>query len=79
MVQLQKLRERSSRRAEDIKRELLEESIKELPKYFVTILDHEKGLYSFYYARRDEAQEMVEALISEGIPEENIAVYHRAF
>lgn len=65
------------RRAADVKREMLEESLKELPSYLVTVLDDEKGLYSFYYASFDEAQRMVGTLTEEGISENLIAIYQR--
>ncbi|MCA8940471.1 MAG: hypothetical protein KDB07_11710 [Planctomycetes bacterium] len=65
------------RRTSDIKREMLEESMRELPNYFVTVLDDEKGLYSFYYQGSDEAEEMVQALLEQGISADNIATYQR--
>ncbi len=70
-------RREGGRRASDIKREMLEDSIKELPNFFVTILDDEKGLYTFYYMHYSEAEEMVASLVAEGIPQEDIAVYRR--
>ncbi|NUQ35729.1 MAG: hypothetical protein HUU29_12405 [Planctomycetaceae bacterium] len=67
----------TGRRAEDIKREMLESSMKELPNFLVTVLDDERGLYSFYYNDRSEASEMVESLVHEGIPRNLIAMYSR--
>lgn len=69
---------RAGRRGSDIKREMLEESMKELPRYFVTVLDDERGLYSFYYEGKDDAREMVEALVQEGISRSRIGVYARS-
>ena len=66
------------RRACDIKREMLEESMKELPEFLVTVLDDEKGLYSFYYSNRHDAVTMVESLKDEGIPEGLIGMYGRS-
>jgi len=68
---------RAGRRGSDIKREMLEESMRELPKVLVTVLDDEKGLYSFYYDNQGDAKEMVEALVSEGISRKNIGIYCR--
>ena len=65
------------RRTTDITREMLEESIKELPKFFVTVLDDERGTYSFFYTNRAEANRMVESLKREGINEDRIGVYQR--
>jgi len=65
------------RRTSDITREMLEESMKELPAYFVTVLDDERGMYSFYYADRGEADLMVSSLKKEGVPADRIGVYQR--
>ena len=64
MQELVKEQRYAGRRAEDIKRELLESSMKELPNFLVTVLDDERGLYSFYYGHREEADDMVDALVS---------------
>ena len=69
---------RAGRRSLDVKREMLETSIKELPNYLVTVLDDEKGLYSFYYNHHTEADEMVKSLEKEGIPRNLICMYQRA-
>lgn len=69
---------RAGRRVSDITREMLEESMKELPNFFVTVLDDERGLYSFYYSTRGEANRMVESLKNEGITADRIAVYSRS-
>lgn len=66
------------RRVSDITREMLEESMKELPNHLVTVLDDERGLYSFYYSNRGEANKMVDSLKKEGIPSDRIAIYSRA-
>jgi hypothetical protein len=68
---------RAGRRASDVTREMLEESLKELPNFLVTVLDDERGLYSFYYQSRREAHDMVESLKREGISAERIAIYNR--
>ena len=70
-------RRAAGRRVADVQREMLEESIRELPNYFVTVLDDAKGLYSFYYNSFADAQDMVESLTNEGVSGDNIAVYQR--
>ncbi len=70
-------RRATGRRNSDITREMLEESMKELPAVFVTVLDDERGLYSFYYQDRAEADRMVTSLKKEGIPADRIGVYQR--
>jgi len=69
---------RAGRRVSDITREMLEESMKELPNFLVTVLDDERGMYSFYYSNRGEANRMVESLKKEGITTDRIAIYSRS-
>lgn len=66
-----------NRRDIDIKRALLEESLKELPRYFVSYVDKEKGVYSFYYNNLYDAQLMLKDLKEQGIPEDSLAFYAR--
>ncbi len=63
------------RRVQDIKLMLLEESLKELPRYFLAYSDPQKGVYSFFYADLEDAECMVRALIDEGIAETAIGLY----
>jgi hypothetical protein len=63
------------RRVEDIKLKLLEDSLKELPKYFLAYSDPQKGVYSFFYNELEDAQTMMRALIDEGIAEHAIGLY----
>lgn len=65
------------RRKTDIQRALLEESMKELPRYFVSYVDPKKGVYSFYYNNLYDAQTMVGELKRQGIEEDCIALYGR--
>ncbi|MBK8207160.1 MAG: hypothetical protein IT464_11945 [Planctomycetes bacterium] len=65
------------RRTTDIQRALLEESLKELPRYFVSYCDPRAGVYSFYYNNLYDAQLMVAELKRQGIAEEAIALYAR--
>jgi hypothetical protein len=77
--QERRLSERRSdgRRVEDVKLKLLEESLKELPRYFLAYSDPQKGVYSFFYYDLQDAETMVRALIDEGIPEGAIGLYER--
>lgn len=68
---------RQGRRAEDVKRLMLEDSMKENPKFLVTVIDEEDGLYSFYYQNYGEARDMVTSLADEGVKEERIGLYQR--
>jgi|GEM_PF-4897340 len=68
---------RQGRRAEDVKRQMLEESMLENPKFLVTVVDEENGLYSFYYQSYAEARDMVSSLGSEGVAEGRVALYQR--
>jgi hypothetical protein len=65
------------RRKTDVQRALLEESLKELPRYFVSYVDTSAGVYSFYYTSLDDAQMMVAELKRQGIEEDHIALYGR--
>jgi hypothetical protein len=65
------------RRNTDIKRALLEESLRELPRYFVSYVDKTQGVYSFYYNNLYDAQMMVAELKRQGVEEESIAMYGR--
>ena len=65
------------RRNTDIKRALLEESLRELPRYFVSYVDPNQGVYSFYYNNLYDAQEMVGELKRQGVKEDSIAMYAR--
>lgn len=65
------------RRDEDIKLRLLEDSLKELPKYFVSFVDPQKGVYTFFYNSLDEAKMMVGELEHSGIPADQIGLYSR--
>ncbi len=65
------------RRKTDVQRALLEESLKELPRYFVSYVEPKAGVYSFYYTSLYDAQMMVAELKRQGIEEENIALYGR--
>ncbi|MBZ0136694.1 MAG: hypothetical protein K8I27_10005 [Planctomycetes bacterium] len=65
------------RRTTDIQRALLEESLRELPRYFVSYVDPNKGVYSFYYNNLFDAQCMASELKRQGISEEHIALYGR--
>lgn len=65
------------RRKLDIHRALLEESLKELPRYFVSYCDPNAGVYSFYYNNLHDAQLMVAELKEQGIAENAIALYGR--
>ncbi|HRJ79685.1 MAG TPA: hypothetical protein PLF37_14395 [Planctomycetota bacterium] len=63
------------RRVEDIKLRLLEESLKELPRYFLAYSDPQKGVYSFFYSDLEDAESMMRALVDEGIAEHAIGLY----
>ena len=65
------------RRATDIKRALLEETLRELPRYFVSYVDPKMGVYSFYYNNLYDAQMMVAELKRQGLEEKDIALYGR--
>lgn len=65
------------RRTTDIQRALLEESLRELPRYFVSYVDPKQGVYSFYYNNLYDAQTMFAELKRQGIPEKEIALYAR--
>ncbi len=65
------------RRNEDVKLRLLEDSLKELPKYFVSVVDPLKGVYSFFYSSIDDAKMMVNELENSGIPADQIGLYTR--
>ena len=65
------------RRNDDIKRAMLEESLKELPRYFVSYVDAKYGVYSFYYNDLVDAQEMISALKEQGLTEDDIGFYAR--
>lgn len=70
-------RRSEGRRVEDVKLKLLEESLKELPRYFLAYSDPQKGVYSFFYTDIQDAETMRRALIDEGIPEDAIGLYER--
>ncbi|MCC6150940.1 MAG: hypothetical protein IT461_11865 [Planctomycetes bacterium] len=70
-------RRSDGRRVEDVKLKLLEDSLKELPRYFLAYSDPQKGVYSFFYSDLQDAETMVRALIDEGIPEHMIGLYER--
>ncbi|MBP9890715.1 MAG: hypothetical protein KBG84_02320 [Planctomycetes bacterium] len=70
-------RRSDGRRVEDVKLKLLEDSLKELPRYFLAYSDPQKGVYSFFYSDLQDAETMVRALIDEGIPENLIGLYER--
>ena len=70
-------RRSDGRRVEDVKLKLLEDSLKELPRYFLAYSDPQKGVYSFFYSDLQDAETMVRALIDEGIPETLIGLYER--
>lgn len=63
------------RRKTDIQRALLEESLRELPRYFVSYVDPDAGVYTFYYNNMYDAQEMVGELKRQGIEPDHIALY----
>ena len=65
------------RRKTDIQRALLEESLRELPRYFVSYVDKTQGVYSFYYNNLYDAQMMVAELKRQGLEEKDIALYGR--
>jgi hypothetical protein len=65
------------RRKTDVQRALLEESLRELPRYFVSYCDPNAGVYSFYYNNLYDAQMMVAELKHQGIAEDAIALYGR--
>ncbi|MCA8918357.1 MAG: hypothetical protein KDB68_06920 [Planctomycetes bacterium] len=65
------------RRKTDIQRALLEESLRELPRYFVSYVDPKAGVYSFYYNNLYDAQMMVAELKRQGLEEKDIALYGR--
>lgn len=65
------------RRNTDIQRALLEESLRELPRYFVSYVDPNAGVYSFYYGNLYDAQVMVAELKRQGIADDAIAMYAR--
>ncbi|MBX3460163.1 MAG: hypothetical protein KF696_09430 [Planctomycetes bacterium] len=65
------------RRKTDVTRALLEESLKELPRYFVSYCDPKAGVYSFYYNNLYDAQLMVAELKRQGIAEHAIGLYGR--
>ncbi|MCC6573190.1 MAG: hypothetical protein IT462_05300 [Planctomycetes bacterium] len=65
------------RRDQDVKLRLLEDSLKELPKYFVSFVDPQKGVYTFFYNSVDEAKEIVAELEASGIPKDQIGLYSR--
>jgi hypothetical protein len=66
-----------NRRRTDIQRALLEESLRELPRYFVSYVEPTKGVYSFYFNNLHDAQATVEELKEQGIADEAIALYGR--
>ncbi|MCC6466646.1 MAG: hypothetical protein IT463_14995 [Planctomycetes bacterium] len=63
------------RRKTDIQRALLEESLRELPRYFVSYIDPKRGVFSFYYNQLAEAQGMVAELRRQGIDKAEISLY----
>jgi hypothetical protein len=65
------------RRKTDLQRALLEESLRELPRYFVSYCDPQAGVYSFYYNNIDDARMTVAELKEQGIAEDAIALYRR--
>jgi hypothetical protein len=65
------------RRNTDIKRALLEESLRELPRYFVSYVDPKQGVFTFYYNDIDDAKDMVAELKRQGLEESGIALYSR--
>ncbi len=65
------------RRKTDVQRALLEESLRELPRYFVSYVDVKRGVYTFYYNNLYDAQDMVGELKRQGLDPENIALYSR--
>jgi hypothetical protein len=66
-----------NRRKLDVQRALLEQSLSELPRYFVSYVEPNKGVYSFYYNNLHDAQLMVAELKEQGIDEDSIALYGR--
>lgn len=66
------------RRKTDLQRALLEESLRELPSFFVSYVDKQRGVYTFYYNNLYDAQDMVGELKRQGLPPENIGLYSRA-
>jgi hypothetical protein len=65
------------RRSTDIQRALLEESLRELPRYFVSYVDPARGVYTFYYNNLFDAQQMVGELKRQGFNEDSVALYGR--
>lgn len=66
------------RRNTDIKRALLEESLRELPNFFVSYVDAKQGVFTFYYNDIDDAKDMVAELKRQGLEESGIALYSRS-
>jgi len=66
-----------NRRSTDVQRALLEESLRELPRYFVSYVDPDRGVFSFYFNNLHDAQLTIADLKEEGIPESAIAMYGR--
>jgi hypothetical protein len=65
------------RRRTDLQRALLEETLRELPRYFVSYVDKQKGVYTFYYNNLYDAQDMVAELKRQGLEEGAIGFYAR--
>lgn len=65
------------RRKTDVQRALLEESLRELPRYFVSYVDKARGVYTFYYNNLYDAQDMVGELKRQGLDESAIGFYAR--
>jgi len=65
------------RRRTDVQRALLEESLRELPRYFVSYVDKQKGVYTFYYNNLYDAQDMVAELKRQGLEQGAIGFYAR--
>lgn len=65
------------RRKTDVQRVLLEESLRELPRFFVSYVDKQKGVFTFYFNNLYDAKDTVGELKRQGIPESEIALYSR--
>jgi hypothetical protein len=66
-----------ARRRTDVQRALVEESLKELPRYFVSYADPVAGLFTFYCGNLEDARLTVAELKEQGIAPENIGLYAR--
>ncbi|MBI4570221.1 MAG: hypothetical protein HY719_17655 [Planctomycetes bacterium] len=63
------------RRRSDLQRQMLEEAVTSLPRYFVAVVGEET--YSSYFDHQQDAGEFIRSLVESGVRPDQIAYYER--